>query len=48
MIYVIVAIAVVAPLVLRTIRPAPAAVAVQEGLDEGVALETSDEEEKVR
>ncbi|RYB96221.1 tripartite tricarboxylate transporter permease [Nocardioides glacieisoli] len=43
-IYVIVALAIIAPLVLRTVRPAPAAVAV----DEGIAVDRSDEEEKVR
>jgi putative tricarboxylic transport membrane protein len=40
-IYVVVAVAIVAPIVLRTIRPAPAAVAVEEGL---TATDTREEE----
>ncbi|HEY0645389.1 MAG TPA: tripartite tricarboxylate transporter permease, partial [Nocardioides sp.] len=43
-IYVVVAIAVVAPLVVRKVRPAPADVAA----DEGIGVEQADEEEKVR
>jgi putative tricarboxylic transport membrane protein len=42
-IYVVVALAVVAPLVIRRVRPAPAAVAA----DEGIVVE-DDTEEKVR
>jgi putative tricarboxylic transport membrane protein len=43
-IYVVVVLAVVAPLVVRRIRPAPADVAA----DEGIGVEQADEEEKVR